>query len=174
MLETTKRRVRSILHGTPDEYESLPTEPIDRGAESRTSKQPREVQANPEVPGDEQKILQYLEQHLDEVISYDDIARGSTVQKNRVGKVIHKLLAGGAVVRSNPSRHGTRYWINRSGPNTEGKNTKQPSIVDGSGEDDIDFVKTSEELIFKFVRATRSTDVLLYLTWLEQEGRVDV
>lgn len=143
-----------------------------RGATSRTLKQSfvtaeRKPQiATPEV----QKVLNIIRDSQNSVISYDDIARGSGVPKHQLGKIIGDLVDGGAVVRSKVPRQGTRYQIIGGSPNPS-KVTEDSSVSDNSEQDDIDFVKTSEELINRFVRATRSVDVYVYLTWLERGGQ---
>lgn len=143
-----------------------------KGAMSRTLKQsfvmaerkPLEIVA-PEV----QKVLATLAHYENGIISYDDIARGSGVPKHRLGKIIGDLVKGGAVVRSKVPRQGTRYQIIGGSPNPS-KVTEDSSVADSSEQNDIDFVKTSEELINRFVRATRTTDIYGYLTWLERGG----
>lgn len=98
-----------------------------------------------------------------------EFARGSGVSRYKAGKALDQLLREGAVevVPSNGKR--TRYQIIGGGPNSS-KVTEEAS--NASEQDEIDFVKTNEELVMMFVRATRSTDVFLYLTWLERKGEM--
>lgn len=155
-----------------EKLKALSSKVYAKGAGSRTLKQsfvPAERKleiATPEV----QKVLNIIRDSQNSVISYDDIARGSGVPKHQLGKIIGDLVDGGAVVRSKVPRQGARYQIIGGGPNSS-KVTEDSSVSDNSEQNDIDFVKTSEELINRFVRATRTTDVYGYLTWLERGGQ---
>lgn len=168
MLEKAKRRFQRASNSFWG-YATLESDP--RGAKTRSSKQSQEAEpTTPEVVvhGDQLSVLNYLKNHMDVPITYEDISQGSGVSRSKVGRAINELVGNGTVVRSTHSRQGTRYWINSRGPNSVGKNTQGNSVIGGSEEDNIDFVKTTNTLIWEFIRATRSTDLLLYLTWLEK------
>lgn len=181
MLEMFKSRA----HKTRDRimrYEALPSEPTDVGAVARQPKQSTPISEQPAlVPevheskreSSKSKILRYLSQNQNKLISYKDIARGSGTAKSKIGKLIRELVEEQVIVHSVPRpRHGTTYQIIGQGPNLS-KGAVQPSIPNGSEEEDIDYVNITSDLMWSFIRETRTTDVLLFLTWLEQKaGRV--
>lgn len=162
-----KINFRDLFGRIPLRYESLPSEPADDGgAESRTSKQ--SPQGTSPVTPEVEPVLSFIADHLDEQITYDQISRGSGVQKDKVGRIIRELVEEGVVVKSAFSpRHGTRYWINGSLPKAPGKNTETSSVDDGESEVS-EYVNITSNLIWLFIRETRSTDVLMFLTWLEE------
>lgn len=151
------------------------------GAQSRTVKQSPQAQESPaaipevheSMRGAKGRVLRYLVKNQNAYISYEDIARGSGTAKSKIGKHIKELVSEGLVVHSKPRpRHGTSYQIIGGGPNSS-KVSENASFIGGSQQDDIDFVKITNSLVFEFIRATRSTDVLLYLTWVERQGGRD-
>lgn len=171
MLEKLRSKAREKLKP----YIALESEPKE-GAPSRKVKQSSSSVPVPEVLGVKGRVLRFLSEHQDELISYDDIARGSRTAKSRVGKHIAALVDEGIVAKSVPRpRHGTRYWVN-GGPNANkpGPEMDERSSVEvpsSNSEEDVDFVEITKELVFSFIRATRSTDILVYLTWLENQGK---
>lgn len=115
-------------------------------------------------------VLDYIMDNLDRHLSYSDIARGSEIQVDKVGRIVRELEKEGAIVRTETrSRHGSKYRINSGGPNSGGKVTSETSIFD-EVEITTDFVNITNSLVWQFIRETRATDVLLFITWLERNA----
>lgn len=140
-----------------------------RGAASRTLKQSFvTAERRPELAPEVQEVFDYLSQNQNVSVTNGRIARGSGVSVQKVGLAVSELVARGLVEKVEVTRQSSSYQIIGGGDSSKVSQTTAPN---GSEQDEIDFVKTSEELIYRFVRATRTTDVFTYLTWLERGGR---
>lgn len=153
-----------------EKLKALSSKPFAKGASPRGLKQffvgaERKPELDPEV----QAVLSYLTSIAGESVTNRRIARETGTPNERVGNIISELVTDGLVEKQYVTKQSSRYQIIGGGPNSS--KVTQTTAPSGSETDEVDFVKTSEELIFKFVRATRSTDLLLYLTWLERGGR---
>lgn len=127
---------------------------VDEGAESRTSKQSSTTEPV----------------HIPEgQFSLADFARGSGVSRYKSGLLITALLEGNVIETVSSSKKRKLYQIIGRSPNPS--KVTEPTVPDGSEEEDIDYVKITNALIWQFIRETRTTDVLIFLTWLERKGK---
>lgn len=138
---------------------------ISGGAQSRTVKQSSDD--TPEVPLVDEymsAIIGAISTNEDVPISIRSLSELTGITPSKVRGNINKLVEAGIIVKSK-SRQGqsARYWINR-GPISD-KITETRSVVIENSQELGDIV---ESLIWEFVRETRATDVLLFLTWLER------
>lgn len=113
-------------------------------------------------------ILEFLVKHNDQLVTQADIARGSGTAKSKIGKLITELENEGTVVKSEVvPRKGTRYFV--QGHVSNGKVTPEQQIPT---EQNVYLSQLIESLIWEFVKQTRSTDVLQFLNWIEQQKQV--
>lgn len=155
-----------------EKLKALVSKVFTRGASPRGLKQSFvTADSKPELTPEVQAVLDYLNGLFpaDIPVTNRAIARGSGVAVQEIERIISELVAEGLVEKKYVTRQSSSYQIIGLSPN-ESK-VSQTTAPNGSEQDEIDFVKTSEELAFKFVRATRSTDLLLYITWLERGGK---
>lgn len=111
-----------------------------------------------------EKVLQYVSDHMGETYS--------------IGKMGRDLgMAPGVIystVRALDKRHLLPHNFNIGTTPLEAQveevKTEEPQVVEEAPASD-DFTTQVECLIWKFVRETRSTDVLLFVTWLEQRNK---
>ncbi len=137
----------------PIGYKSLESEPADKsGALSRTAKQSLRKAAipSPEV----RPVLDYIEAHQDELISYLDVSRGSGVSTQRVGKIVRELVGMGIIVKSQSvPKHGTRYIVVGSPTSTRRRIGRLSYSTNTKYNFDVSGVKSK---IISIARATRS------------------
>lgn len=115
-----------------------------------------------------EKVFAFLQLHNDQLITQEEIARGSGTAKSKVGKLIKELVDEGRIVSSEPiPRVGTRYFVNESVQNSQEEVAPPPS--DSEGAQQVTLSAMIETLIWQFIKDTRSTDVLQFLTWIEQK-----
>lgn len=158
----TITRQGTLQHYTYTVNGNLPKEPV--------TQVPEEQPTSPQTSAKD-RILSFLRSHEDRLITQAEIARGSGTAQSKVSKLIQELEAEGRVVRSAPTYEGTRYWVAQS-PNLDEPVTENPS---GSNEPntpvlgEAQLLSVINELVWAFVRSTRTTDVLAFLTWLESQ-----
>lgn len=153
-----------------DKIKALSSKVKAKGADPRGLKQffvtaERKPELDPQV----QSVFSYLTSIEGKPVTNRRIARDTGTPNERVGNIISELVTEGLVEKQYVTKQSSSYQIIGEGPNLS--KVSQTTEPNGGEQDEVDFVKTSEELIFKFVRATRSTDLLLYLTWLERGGQ---
>jgi len=146
-----------IRHGGKNHYSYTVTTP-----EVRT-RAPR--QRKSEV---KEKVLNYLTRNQEKFITQEEVARGSGVTQPQVSRALRDLVKEGIIVKSEPAHLGTRYQVNDS-PNAH-LQTDEESRVSNSEEQqrlNQELYQAINSLVWQFIRQTRSTDVLAFLTWLE-------
>lgn len=153
-----------------DKIKALSSKVFTKGASPRGLKQffvaaERKSVLAPEV----QAVYGYLDQLQGASVTNRRIARGSGVSIHEIERIISELVELELVEKRYVTRQSSSYQIIGGSPNPS--KVSQTTAPNGSEQNEIDFVKTSEELIYRFIRATRSTDVFLYLTWLERGGQ---
>lgn len=127
------------------------------------------AERKPELTLEVQAVLDYLSQNAGVSVTNRRIVRGSGVAPHKIEGIIRELVNAGLVERHFVTKQSSSYQI--IGGVTDSSKVSQTTEPDGGEQDEVDFVKTTEELIYRFVRATRSTDLLTYLTWLERGGK---
>lgn len=151
-----KLRKRQVVN-VPLNYEETPV------------KQPGKV---PEVrkytKNAKEAILSFLQQHNDQLVTQQEIARGSGTAVSKVGKLVKELEDEGRIVRSNPiPRVGTRYFVQEGVQSVPDEVALTPQ---GSGEpQNVKLSQIIENLVWQYIRATRSTDILQFLTWMDEQ-----
>lgn len=115
-------------------------------------------------------MLDYISTHEDEVMSVQYIADAIGAGYGSVTYAMKQLHEEKKIVSSDATYLGRRYWLYESVyGGEESTPTKEPAQeqVDRVPNPAVDMIET---LVWEYIRATRQTDVLLFLTWLEQKG----
>lgn len=108
----------------------------------------------------------------DEPFTVSEFARYLGVSRYKAQQTLDKLQEDGLVVQvSTPEGQRIKYQIIGEGPNLSKVTDVQSPDV--SQEADMDIVNITNALVWEFIRETRSTDVLVFLTWLERQGGSD-
>lgn len=144
---------------------------ISGGAQPRAVKQSSDSN-QPTVPLVNEEmgsVLTAISEHEDSPISIRSLSELTGLTPSKVRGNIRKLVQTGIVVKSESVQgRSTRYWVNRIPTSVEDTETQnQPN------ESSHYFRDIVETFIWEFVRETRSTDVLLFLTWLDRKVEGD-
>lgn len=117
--------------------------------------------------GAKERLINYLTVHQGELITQSDIATAVGITQPQTSSIIKELEAEGTIVKSTPTHAGTLYQVNDS-PNAHLEDSENRVSPDADGERQM--YEAINGLVWQFVRETRVTDVLAFLTWLEQGG----
>lgn len=118
--------------------------------------------------GVKEKVLKFLATNQNVLITQDEIARGSGVTQPQASVAIRELVMEGIVVKSDPTREGTLYQVNSS-PNAHLRTAEdiQRSQSEEMLKRNKELYQAIDGLVWQFIRETRVTDILAFLTWLE-------
>lgn len=123
----------------------------------------------------QKRVLRYLASTNERLISQKEIARALKLRESGLQRFIRVLCEKGVLQRSGATVDGTRYRVvgestkvrtEEPSPNRETQSENQSS---SGNQNEHAFVDSLDSLVWEFVRATRSTDVLVFLTWMEQK-----
>ena len=123
------------------------------------------------------KVLNFITAHENQLISQREISQGTGVAVSNVSRLVNLLESEGAIVRSDTTYNGTRYWVN-GGPNTDIVNgvPMEPTAPPEPQPPKQDTLKLLAEhldpLVWRFIKETSSNDVVLFLHYVANHGEV--
>lgn len=118
------------------------------------------------------RVLAYITNHQGQFISYSEMAEALKVSDAAVGVAVLRLVRDGTVVRSLPvPQQGTKYELVEPVSKAEAPVVPQSPEPHDENLNNGRLTGVVESLIWEFLRATRSTDLLMFLTWLEQRNK---
>lgn len=143
-----------------------------RGTANKATKKVNKPQRleKPTLSKNQSLVFEYIKRNQNSIRSYAEIGKETGVSANTIGTIVKVLLGKGVIERTGyiPG-DGTQYRVvsettavrtEEPGPNRE---TRTEST------NNVQFVSMVDSLVWEFVRETRNTDVLIYLTWLENK-----
>lgn len=129
----------------------------------------------PKLNKGQARMLRFISQHQYKFMSQSEIGRSLGISQGSVWRHIKSLVALGLIERSGETVEGTKYRVvgeTATARTADGVQTQAAAPADtgssGSSNEKA-FLNAVDELIWEFVRSTRSTDLLLFLTWLERK-----
>jgi biotin operon repressor len=152
-----------------------------RGATAKAVRQtkPQQVETPVEktlpLTSKQRRVLRYIESRNERPVSYKDISQALHIGEAGVWRYIKILCDRGFLLRSGSTYDGTRYRVvgesttvrtEEPSPNRETQSEDQSS---SDNQNEKAFVENLDSLVWEFLRQTRSTDVLVFLTWMEQK-----
>lgn len=123
------------------------------------------------------RVFDYVVRHQGEFISLNDISSALGVTGTAVFYQLRALVNDGMLEKSVPTAQGTRYRVpgNTAIPDSQEspvapeepvEEADEPVVQTNKNEDT--FITMYRDLMIEFMIQTRSTDTLMFLTWLEQ------
>lgn len=113
------------------------------------------------------RVLAFIAKHEDEAMSQNELARGSGTARSRIWKIVQELEKDKAIVRSLPTRDGTRYWLTSS--IETGIELAEPSKGEAKANSTQESLyEVIDHLVWEFMKECKQTDILIFLEWLKK------
>jgi DNA-binding MarR family transcriptional regulator len=121
-----------------------------------------------EITAAQRRVLSFIRGHQHQTYTLDQIGRATGVSPSYVSKTVAELQLAGIVQKSGATADGIKYMIMSDKRVTERpklKSVDPEHCVETGNEGQL--VGVIDSLVWDYVRETRSTNILGFLTWLE-------
>lgn len=121
------------------------------------------------LTGQQRDIFQFIKNKGEQPIKLTEVSVALNLNLSSVFRAVKMLIRDGLLVEIGKNTQGRVYRVvSETAKGRTNAGSPTPGSAPARDKNTAQFVGVIETLIWEFIRVTRSTDVLAFLTWVEK------